>query len=103
MGQTLELAIDRLRTSGLPGAESLHEEFERRAGIDLGDDVAGWLGAVSGFVAGGSTADLAIGLVAETSDPEGRAGRGGFNTLDIAAAYRAGLSSNCFMATMASS
>jgi hypothetical protein len=71
VGQTLELAIDRLRTSGLPGAESLREELERRAGIDLGDDVAGWLGAVSGFVAGGSTADLAIGLVAETSDPEG--------------------------------
>jgi hypothetical protein len=71
VGTTLELAIDRLSTSGIPGAESLRGEIERRAGIDLRADIAGWLGAVSGFVSGTSPADLIIGLVAKTTDPEG--------------------------------
>ena len=71
LGQTLEFAIDRLRTSGLPGAGSLNEEIERRTGIDLSADVAGWLGDVSGFVSGGTAADVVIGVVAETADPDG--------------------------------
>ncbi|HEX2128003.1 MAG TPA: DUF3352 domain-containing protein [Solirubrobacterales bacterium] len=71
LGQTLEFAIDRLQTSGLPGARSLQDTIEERAGIDLGADVASWLGDVSAFLSGSTPADLRVGVVAETSDPEG--------------------------------
>ena len=71
LGKTLQLALDRLETSGLPGAERVRRQIEGFLGIDLQADVAGGLGDVSAFVRGTSPSDFVFGVVAGATDPEG--------------------------------
>ncbi len=70
LGDFLARTIDQVETSGIPGAAGLQQQLEAETGVDLGEDVAGWLGDVSGFLAG-TPEDGSFGVLAETDDPEG--------------------------------
>ena len=70
LGDFLIRTIDQVETSGIPGAAGLQQQLEAETGVDLGEDVAGWLGDVSGFLAG-TPEDGSFGVLAETNDPEG--------------------------------
>lgn len=69
-GPTLERIVDRLTTSGLPGARGLEREIRTRTGLDLGSDVLDWLGDAAMFVRGTGVPGFAAGLIAQTSDPD---------------------------------
>jgi hypothetical protein len=56
--------------SGLPGAGEIERQVRRATGLDLNDDVFGWLGDAAAFVEGTAAPGFSAGLIAETSDPE---------------------------------
>lgn len=70
LGPTLERTVDRLSTSGLPGARRLERQIRTETGLDLGSDVLDWLGDAAAFVQGTGVPGFSAGLIAETSDPE---------------------------------
>jgi Protein of unknown function (DUF3352) len=71
LGPTLERNLDQISSSGLPGAGQIESQVERATGLDLGPDVFSWLGDVAGFVQGTSSPGFSLGLIAQTSDPDG--------------------------------
>jgi hypothetical protein len=68
-GPTVERAVDQLGKSGRPGAGSLQDAFRRETGLDLGADVAVWLGDVAAFVEGTPPLNFTAGVLGETDDP----------------------------------
>ncbi len=70
LGPMLERNLDQLSSSGLPGAGEIERQVRERTGLDLGDDVFGWLDDAAAFVQGTSSPGFSAGLIAETSDPQ---------------------------------
>ena len=52
LGPMLERNLDQLSSSGLPGAGEIERQVRERTGLDLGDDVFGWLDDAAAFVQG---------------------------------------------------
>ncbi len=71
LGPTLERNLDQVSNSGLPGAGQIENMVEQRTGLDLADDVFSWLGDVAVFVEGTGAPGFSLGLIAQTSDPQG--------------------------------
>jgi hypothetical protein len=71
IGPALERTLEQLSSSGLPGAGEIERHAQEGAGLDLGDDVFGWLGDAAVFVEGTAPPAFSAGLVAETTDPKG--------------------------------
>ena len=70
LGPALQQAFDQLANSGIPGAGLLEKRIHAATGLDLGDDVLGWLGDAALFVEGSAPPAFTAGLIAQTSDPE---------------------------------
>ena len=70
LGSSLEESLDQLSSSGLPGAGEIERQVMRATGLDLGEDVFGWLGDAAAFVEGTAAPGFSAGLIAQTSDPE---------------------------------
>jgi hypothetical protein len=88
----LEHSLDQLSNSGLPGAGQIERRVREATGLDLGDDVFGWLGDAAAFVQGTGVPGLSAGVIAETSDPEGP--RAALKALQRTAEAESGLSSS---------
>jgi hypothetical protein len=71
LGPTLERNLDQISSSGLPGAGMIEGQVEQATGLDLGPDVFSWLGDVAGFVEGTGAPGISLGVIAQTSDPDG--------------------------------
>lgn len=71
LGPTLERNLDQVSRSGLPGAGRIEDMVERETGLDLAADVFSWLGDAGVFVEGTGTPGISLGLIAQTSDPDG--------------------------------
>ena len=71
LGPTLQRALDQLISSGLPGTREIERQVQAATGLDLGDDIFGWLGDAAAFIEGTAAPGFSAGLIAETSDPEG--------------------------------
>jgi Protein of unknown function (DUF3352) len=71
LGPTLERNLDQISSSGLPGAGQIEGQVEQATGLDLGPDVFSWLGDVAGFVEGTGAPGISLGVIAQTSDPDG--------------------------------
>ncbi len=71
LGPTLERNLDQISSSGLPGAGRFESQIEQQTGLDLADDVLSWLGDAAVFVEGTDAPGLTLGVIAQTSDPEG--------------------------------
>jgi hypothetical protein len=60
----------QLAGSAFPGGSVvLEQQFKQSTGLDLQDDVLGWMGPSALFVGGESQAELHGGITIETSDP----------------------------------
>jgi hypothetical protein len=71
LGPTLERTLDEVSNSGLPGAGTIERQVEQETGLDLGSDVFSWLGDTAAFVQGTGAPGFSLGLIAQTSDPDG--------------------------------
>jgi len=71
LGDSLGRGLDQLSSSGLPGAGQLQRTAREATGLDLGDDVFSWLGDAAAFVRGTAVPGFSIGVIAQTSDPDG--------------------------------
>ena len=71
LGPTLERNLDQISSSGLPGAGQIENQLEQETGVDLAADIFSWLGDAAVFVKGTDPASISLGLIAQTSDPEG--------------------------------
>jgi len=71
LGPTLQRTLDQLTSSGLPGTGEIERQLQAAIGLDLGDDIFGWLGDAAAFIEGTAAPGFSAGLIAETSDPEG--------------------------------
>jgi hypothetical protein len=70
-GPVLERWLDALRHSGLPEAASIEKSIAGQTGLDLRRDVTSWLGDTTLSYRGTEASDVAVGVIAETADPEG--------------------------------
>ena len=70
LGDTLTHVLDQVSSSGLPGAGELERQVQDATGLDLSDDVLGWLGDAAVFVQGTAAPGFSAGLIAETDDSE---------------------------------
>ncbi len=71
LGPTLERNLDQVSNSGLPGAGQIEAQVEQETGLDLATDLFAWLGDAAVFVEGTGAPGFSLGLIAQTSDPEG--------------------------------
>ena len=71
LGNLISGFIDLFGQIGPPGTdrETLLRGFKRETGLDLDKDILSWMGDAALFVQGTRVAELAGGLVLETSDP----------------------------------
>lgn len=70
-GPLLQRWLDALEHSGVPRAASIEKSIRAQTGLDPRRDVAGWLGDLALFYRGTDASDVAVGVIAETTDPEG--------------------------------
>ena len=72
LGQTLDRVLQTVSGAGGitgVGVNALLGQFKKQTGLDLQQDVLGWMGDAGVFVGGTSRADLGGALVIKTSDP----------------------------------
>ena len=69
VGQTLKTFLG-LAGRSLGGQEQLEEQFRTETGLDLNEDVIGWMGDLAGYVRGTSVSALSGGVVIRTKDPD---------------------------------
>jgi hypothetical protein len=69
LGPALSRIVDELQMSGVPGAGRVEARLKRATGLDLNDDILGWLQGAAGFVSGTSRRELQLGLIANSDDP----------------------------------
>jgi hypothetical protein len=70
LGDHLQGTLDQLSSSGIPGAGQIEQQVRQATGLDLGEDVVGWLGDVTAYIEGTGVPGFRSGLIAQTSDPE---------------------------------
>ncbi|MDX6581314.1 MAG: hypothetical protein QOI10_498 [Solirubrobacterales bacterium] len=70
LGNALAHALDQLSGSGLPGAGMIERRVRAATGLDLGDDVLGWIGDARAFVSGTTRSQFSAGLIAEADGPQ---------------------------------
>ena len=78
-GETVQETVDAIRPLGSQLGEpsldpdAIGAEVEERTGLDLEEDVLGWVGDLRAYVAGTPSASFSTGTVLDTTDPDASA------------------------------
>ena len=65
-----DLAVESFAATTGQDPELIAQQFEAQTGLNLQDDIFGWMGDLGLFVEGTSVAEIGGGVVIETTDPE---------------------------------
>jgi hypothetical protein len=74
IGESLAQLV-RLFGSAAGGQQQLEDQVRQATGLDLNDDILGWMGDLGVFAGGASLEELRASAVIETKDPTHRCGR----------------------------
>ncbi len=69
VGESLQ-ALVRLFAGAVGGQQQLEDQVRQATGLDLNDDILGWMGDLGVFASGTSLEELGAGAVIETKDPD---------------------------------